>query len=263
MKKIIIILTLAAFILGFFAAQVFIPILQQKATGGTVGGGAPRTELPAQSPSLEPGEFTPASIESSATIYLPAIDNDGKGVAMPLTVQRRTGYGETLIDINNLVFWFDTQQSIRTAKRVAQNLTGESMDRINLVYMISANASIVEGPSAGAALAIATIAALEGKPLKPDVMITGIINPDGTIGQVGGILEKASAAKQIGASLFLVPEGQGMETVLTPVESCTEQDFFTYCTTKYTRTTVDISEKAGLPVKEVSSIEEAEKYFFG
>ncbi len=264
MKKIIIILTLAAFILGFFAAQVFSPIFQAP-PGGSAPNGSPgsKMELPAQSPSSQDGAFTPASIESSATINLVAVDSSGKGVAMPLTVQKRAGYGETLININNLVFWFDTQQSIQTARNVAYKIAGFDMDRINLVYIIDANATVVEGPSAGAALAIATIAALKDKPLKPDVMITGTVNPDGTIGQVGGILEKASAAKEIGAKLFLVPGGQGTETLLQPVESCSTRDFFTYCTTKYVQTEIDISEKAGLPVKEVSTIEEAEKYFFG
>lgn len=209
-----------------------------------------------------PAVFTPASIESSATIYVPALDNDGNGVALPLTVQKRTGYGETLIDINNLVFWFDTQQSIQTAKEVAQNLSGVDASRINLVYMISTNASLVGGPSAGAALTIATIAALENKTLDKSVMITGTVNPDGTVGQVGGVLEKAKAAKQVGTRLFLVPKGQGTETFLKPEEKCTESKRFVYCETKYRQATIDISGTAGIEVKEVATIAEAKKYFF-
>ncbi len=261
MGKTTALLLIIVFILGAFAGYSYV-YFQAPPGGGTVGGGAPRMELPAQPASQQSGAFTPASIESSATINLVAVDSSGNGVAMPLTVQKRAGYGETLININNLVFWFDTQQSIQTARNVAYKIAGFDMDKINLVYIIDANATVVEGPSAGAALAIATIAALKDKPLKPGVMITGTVNSDGTIGQVGGILEKASAAKEIGANLFLVPKGQGTETLLQPVESCSTRDFFTYCTTKYVQNTIDISEKAGLPVKEVSTIEEAEKYFF-
>ncbi len=207
-----------------------------------------------------PAATTPG--ENSATVFVPAIDEKGKGVAMPLSVRSTGGSGETLIDINNLLFWFDTQQSIQTAKSVAQVITGKDLDSASMVYMIGANASIVEGPSAGAALTIATIAALENKSVNKSVMITGTIEPDGSIGEVGGILEKASAAKQAGAQLFLVPKGQGTETMLQPVENCTDEDLFTHCTTKYTRTTVDISETAGIQVKEVSTVKEAEKYFF-
>ncbi len=217
----------------------------------------------AQPMQIEPAVFTPASAESSATIYVPALDNDGNGIALPLTVQKRTGYGETLIDINNLVFWFDTQQSIRTAREVAQNLSGADAGGISLVYMISANATLVGGPSAGAALAIATIAALGDRRLNSSIMITGTVNPDGTIGQVGGILEKAKAAKQAGAKLFLVPKGQGTESFLKPEEKCTETKRFAYCETRYKQITVGISETAGIQVKEVATIAEAEKYFFG
>lgn len=207
------------------------------------------------------GFFVPSG-ENFATIFVSAIDEKGKGVAMPLNVRSINGSGETLIDINNLVFWFDTQQSIQTAKSVAQNITGENLNKTSIIYTIGANASVVEGPSAGAALTIATIAALENRKLDKSVMITGTINLDGTIGEVGGILEKASAAKHAGAKLFLVPKGQGAETFLKPVESCSEQDSLTYCTTRYSRTATGISEKAGIQIKEVSSVTEAEKYFF-
>ncbi len=44
-----------------------------------------------------------------------------------------------------------------------------------------------------------------GWKVNPKVMMTGMINPDGTIGPVGGILEKASAAASVGAKLFLIP----------------------------------------------------------
>ncbi|MBU3957855.1 MAG: hypothetical protein KKB25_02165 [Nanoarchaeota archaeon] len=201
--------------------------------------------------------------ESSATIFVPALDDNGNGVALPLTVQKRAGNGEILIDINSLVFWFDTQQSIQTARDVAQNLSGAGAGGISLVYMIGANATLVGGPSAGAALAIATIAALDNKTLNKSVMITGTVNPDGTVGQVGGIPEKAKAAKTAGAILFLAPSGQGTETFLKPEEKCAETKGFAYCETRYRRITIDISETAGIQVKEVATIAEAEKYFFG
>lgn len=245
---------LSVLVLGFAAGYFFsvtFPISEKTA--------APSQTQP---PQEAPLAYTPVSAESSATIYVPAVDGDGNGVALPLAVRKAAGNGEILIDINSLLFWFDTQQSIQTARDVAQNLTGADTRGINLVYMINTNASLVGGPSAGAALTIATIAALENKILNSSVMITGTINPDGTIGEVGGILEKAKAAKEIGAKLFLVPRGEGTETLLKPVENCSQKGRFSYCTTKYSRIATDISEAAGISVKEVSTIAEAEKYFF-
>lgn len=246
MKKLYAILFAGILVLAFLSGYLYNQSLSE----------APFREQPQQSNVFQ------ESGKNSATVFVPAIDEKGRGVAMPLIVRSMDGTGETLIDINNLVFWFDTQQSIQTAKNVAQDITGKDLGKASLVYTIGANASIVEGPSAGAALAVATIAALENKPLNMSVMITGTINPDGTIGEVGGILEKASAAKQAGAELFLVPKGQGTETLLKPTETCSKRNSFVYCTTKYTRTTIDISETAGIQVKEVSSVKEAENYFF-
>lgn len=120
---------------------------------------------------------------------------------------------------------------------------------------------MIEGPSAGAALTISTIAALEGKQLNHSVMITGTINPDGTIGPVGGIPAKASAAKDSGAQLFLVPQGQGTQTSYSPVQQCQQMGLITYCTTEYKASTVDVSKNLGLNVKEVTTIQDALPYF--
>ena len=72
------------------------------------------------------------------------------------------------------------------------------------------NTSNIGGPSAGLAFTLALISALSpgdvtgGHP----VAVTGTINPDGTIGQVGGIPQKAITAQRSGAVAMLVPSGQ-------------------------------------------------------
>jgi len=197
------------------------------------------------------------------TTRLPAIDQSGYGVAALLTVETRPGGGRILSNIDRLLFWVDTQQSIQTAREVAQNYTGISSSAVDLIYTINAfNASVVGGPSAGAAIAVATIAALEGRPLRQDVMITGTINPDGSIGQVGSVTEKAIAAKQGGASLFLVPPGQSLETSVKAIKSCDQRGSTTFCETNYRETSVNVGEKAGIIVMEIANISEALGYFF-
>lgn len=200
---------------------------------------------------------------TSRTVLLnvPAVDDSGKGVALTLSVQSRPGEGRVLTDINNLFFWVDTQNSIRVAQRVAQNITKIDISKIDLVYDVKTNASAIEGPSAGAALTIATIAALENKNVNPDVMITGTINPDGTIGRVGGIDSKAQAAKEVGAKIFLIPAGQSVQTTYQPSENCETIGPLYYCNTEYKSTTVNITSVSGLEIKEVSDIQEALKYF--
>jgi len=107
--------------------------------------------------------------ERFVKIYVPAVDNEGKGVATILKVGIKRGDGKILVDINNILFWIDTQQSIQTAKKVAQDITKVDLSKFDLVYSLeNLNASVVGGPSAGAALTIATIAAIENKTLNPN-----------------------------------------------------------------------------------------------
>lgn len=193
---------------------------------------------------------------------LAAVDSNGNGVTTPIYVEATKGTGRTLVDIENLLFWADTQQSIRTARQVAGNVTGIDLNKYDLVYNIKANATLVGGPSAGAALAIATIAALEGKQPNSNVIITGTINHDGSVGPVGGILEKAGAAKQEGANIFLVPLTQSQDVVYQNVQHCEKYGGLDVCTTESIPQRVDIENETGINIVEVGSIQDAESYFF-
>lgn len=202
---------------------------------------------------------------SKVEIYVPAVDSEGNGVITTLEVQAIPGEGRVLSNIENLLFWIDTQQSIQVAKEVAEKVTKVNTSKVDLIYTIETNASIIGGPSAGAALTIATIAVLENKSLNKSVMITGTINQRGEIGQVGGIIAKAHAAKEIGAKLFLVPEGQATQYTYKPITECKEYSipgfYRKICSTEYKKEKVDLSKDLGIEVREVSNIEEALEYF--
>ena len=134
-----------------------------------------------------------------------------------------------------------------------------------MIYAIeNTDAQLVGGPSAGAALAVATIAAIEQKSVKSDVAITGTIESNGSIGQIGGVLEKADAAGQAGIKLFLVPKGQANPTVYQP-KTVQERYGRTIVTrTRYVQATIDLnayaSENYGMQVIEVGTVQEAEQY---
>ena len=200
--------------------------------------------------------------ERFVKIYVPAVDSEGKGIATVLKVGIKPGNGKVLVDINQILFWLDTQQSIQTAKKVAQDITKVDLSKFDLIYSIEGiNASVVEGPSAGAALTIATIAAIEGKELNEKIGITGTINPDGSIGPVGGIIPKAQAIKEVGGETFLVPKGQGTQVSYIPEEKCEQIGYFTFCTTTYKKKIENVGKSVGINVVEVDDIREAMKYF--
>jgi len=191
----------------------------------------------------------------------PAVDKDGNGVSTEIIVEAMPGTGRMLVDINNLLFWADTQESIRKAREVAQNLTNVNISNYDLIYHVYANASVVGGPSAGAALTIITIAALENKSLRQDVAISGAINYDGSIGPVGEILNKAKAAKEENITVFLVPLGQSKELTYEEREVCKTYGSVEYCSKEKIPKIIDLSHKVGINVTEVLNITDAMSYF--
>jgi len=195
------------------------------------------------------------------SIKVPAIDKRGEGVITQIVVEAMPGVGRTLVDINDLLFWADTQESIREARDVAMNYTNVNLENYDLIYHIYANASIVGGPSAGAAITIATIAAILNKTIRDDITITGSINYDGTIGPVSDILEKAKIAKKHNINLILVPLTQSREVVYEERKVCRKYGSTEYCKTEYLPKVIDIEEEVGIEVKEVKDIDEALSYF--
>ena len=199
---------------------------------------------------------------TTIALKIPAVDSEGNGVSTILTVEAKKGTGRTTVDIENLLFWADTQQSIRMARFVAQNISGIDASKYDLNYNVKAdNASVIGGPSAGAALVLATIFSLEGLEPRNDVMITGTINHDGSLGPVGGILEKAKAAKQAGATIFIVPLLQSRDIVYESKQHCQKFGFTEVCTTETIPKRINVESEAGIKIIEISNIEEALKYF--
>jgi uncharacterized protein len=197
--------------------------------------------------------------DNVSTVYIsvPAVDAEGRGVVSNITVQAMPGSGRVLTNIDKLLFWIDTQYSIQVAKAVAKNITGIDMSNFDLVYTIKANASLVEGPSAGAAITVATIAAIQNKSINQSIMLTGTIEEDGSIGPVGAISQKIAAAKQFGAKLFLVPKGSLVEISSWQREQkCTKKDGITWCEINY----VPIPKDLGIEIKEVKDISQVLEY---
>ncbi len=64
----------------------------------------------------------------------------------------------------------------------------------------------VDGPSAGAAIALSVYSAITGRSVAPDIAMTGEISINGSIRAVGGVKEKVWAAKRAGAQLVMVPD---------------------------------------------------------
>ena len=93
------------------------------------------------------------------------------------------------------------------------------------------------------------------------MLLTGTIQPDGTIGPIGGAAEKADAAGKYGAKTFIVPKGQA----ITMVQECQEsqQGPFLYktCKSEAKPLSPTTEEKYGMKVVEATDLKSVLDYF--
>ncbi len=196
--------------------------------------------------------------EKAVSMNIPAVDNNGNGVLTELETKVRPGSGLVLVNINNIIADLDTQLSARTAVEVAKNYTKINLDNIDVIYYINTNATLISGTSAGAAMTISAIAALEGKNLNDNVIITGTIDENGNIGKVGGVPQKIGAAKDK-VDTFLIPEGQQYQMGYTRVMECKNLGMIKYCKSSYIPKKINI--QGDIKVIEVKNVDEAMEYF--
>ena len=206
-------------------------------------------------------KFTNMDIpESSVDVGIPAVDAEGRGVVGRLYTTVKPGTGKILFNVDNILSQLDTQFSSRTAVKAAADYMNIDPSSIDVIFNLKVNATIVEGPSAGSAMASSVVLALKG--ISPDnVMMTGTIEEDGKIGDVGAIEEKARAAKENGATLFIVPAGQASDTTSRSERKCDSFDSIRVCTIKYVRESRNISLSLNITVVEAGTLEDIVKIF--
>lgn len=130
-----------------------------------------------------------------------------EGNMINISVELRSGEGRVLVQTKPLMGTM-FQDAANTAVYAAQKKTGMQLSDRDVIFSIESRKELpsVDGPSAGALMTLLVISALEKKELKNNVTLTGTIDQYGHVGAIGGILEKAKAAKESGKTLFLLPK---------------------------------------------------------
>jgi len=149
----------------------------------------------------------------TVTMLVPAVAETSQGyvgVASKLVVSvAYPGHGIVYFAAEPLT-QLDTQAAARIAAIVASILAGADFYSYDYFIHLKANSTIVGGPSASGAMAVAILAALRGKTIPSNFSMTGMVDPDITLGPVGGIPEKLEAMAKNGVKVFIIPAGQSI-----------------------------------------------------
>ncbi|MEW6662965.1 MAG: Lon family ATP-dependent protease [Bacillota bacterium] len=97
------------------------------------------------------------------------------------------------------------RDSVFNAASVFRKLTGDELDNYD-IHVNVVGGGHIDGPSAGAAIMLAIMSAVQNKGLRQDVAVTGELSIQGRIKPVGGITEKIYGAKQAGVKTVLIPK---------------------------------------------------------
>ena len=208
----------------------------------------------------------------SAVAVYPIIQSDGffqsttyNGTILKITVSVQDGTGLVLAN-TAIPEGVDFQNSARIAVQVAHNITGIDLSNKDVIFSITTdnqNLRAVDGGSAGGAMTVLLTSAILGKPINNQVLMTGTIQSDGTIGPIGGVLEKAQAAANYGARTFLVPSGQGVVEEQHCTQSTQGPFIYRSCSPVQVSLSSIMESKYGMKVIEVGKINDVLKYFNG
>ncbi len=179
-----------------------------------------------------------------------AVTEDGKGLVADLKLYTIPGNGDVAFITSNSLVGKDTQTTGNIALQVAEKKTGVKRGFFNYIFDIKANASEVDGPSAGAAMTLLAYSLLSEKSLNPEIGITGTIRADGSVGVVGGVYAKSKAAAEAGIKLLMIPQGEANQ-VVKENDEVISVNLLTYG-----------PEKLGIKIVEVVTIDDVIKYAY-
>jgi ATP-dependent Lon protease len=97
------------------------------------------------------------------------------------------------------------RDSVFNALSVVRQITGEDVTDYD-IHVNVVGGGLIDGPSAGLAMALVIASAMKQIPIRQDVAVTGEISIQGKVKGVGGIHEKIYGARQAGMKKIIIPE---------------------------------------------------------
>jgi len=130
-----------------------------------------------------------------------------EGAMVNVSVEVVPGKGRVLVQTTPLM-GIAFQDAANLAVVAAANHSRVDLAGSDIIFSIQGpeEVSEIDGPSAGALMAALLLSVLEDFPLNESVTVTGTVDENGSIGPVGGILEKAEAAAASGKTLLILSD---------------------------------------------------------
>ncbi|AEG62077.1 Lon family ATP-dependent protease [Desulforamulus ruminis] len=97
------------------------------------------------------------------------------------------------------------KDSVFNAASVIRKISGKDISNYDLHVNVVGGGRI-DGPSAGVAMMLAMLSAVQDLPLPQDIAVTGEVSIQGKVRAVGGVFEKIYGAKQAGIKKVFIPE---------------------------------------------------------
>jgi ATP-dependent Lon protease len=111
------------------------------------------------------------------------------------------------------------KESAQAALTLAKTWSGDALEKSDIHVHVPAGATPKDGPSAGVAMFVALTSLLQGKPVRPDVAMTGEISLRGLVLPIGGVKEKTLAALRAGISTVMLPKRNEKDLEDVPPEA--------------------------------------------
>ncbi len=147
----------------------------------------------------------------SLTIHALAVSTNNSGAVINITITAiKPGSGYVYVAASPLPTAESGTflSSSQIAALVATYLANQPFNKYNFTINVEPTTLEIGGPSASGYVTVAMWTLITNNTLNPDVVMTGMILPDGSIGPVGGLPSKIKAAAQEGYKVVLIPYGQ-------------------------------------------------------
>lgn len=145
--------------------------------------------------------------DKNVTVYGVAVFNDTSGGELiGIDMFLRAGTGSILLDISGNVFRTDIQETFSLIKSYAEAYTSKNLAYRDWIIKLDSEAESIGGISGSAAMAVGLIALIDDIELRESTVITGVLNPDGTIGPVSALDLKVNVSRDLGVDRLLIPK---------------------------------------------------------